>query len=308
MRSRWLWVGLVGLLAGCATKKQGGYPISNPPPERTRPPDWVHSRLVSDDRICGLGIAGRGIVWNSPLVRDFAKENAARNLAGMLRTLVTTAMIDRSKYNSTSIRWEDSLEVDDALVDQIEAKADHQLWFDVRGEGPFRTKFATYHLACIDAEDSGLDIDPRTASRWSIGRQYSVDEVPDWVKKAHVSNGAVHCALGSHGQMLNLEKMYEPLTNSVRAQLVPDTRTWVLAKYNEQTVCRGRSEAECRVVIDSVVQATNEGLSKGVSLTAMWLDARGLHGEKNTAYGWGCIFDTAIIRRVNQRLKELNVN
>ncbi|MEM7678097.1 MAG: hypothetical protein AAF449_19060, partial [Myxococcota bacterium] len=49
------------------------------------------------------------------------------------------------------------------------------------------------------------------------------------------------------------------------------------------------------------------GISRGVLLTAVWLDRRGLgpFRQRETAYGWGCVFDKLVLDRVRQRLQQL---
>ncbi len=276
-------------------------------PARTPPPSCVHGALVTSRRVCGLGIAGPAFYWKDEKMRELAKRRAARNLAGMMQTIVNSAMQMQESTRRSSIRWEQFLEVDDSQIDRIQENAEHELWYDVRGEGPFRDPKRTYDCACMSAAELGIRVDTRQAEQHAIARQYSVDEVPEWLANPKTHNNSLFCAVGSHERMYHPEEMYEPLADSVRIQLMGETRTWILSQLSEETLCRGGSEAQCRTVVDSVVEAANEGVSRGVLLTAVWLDTNGIgpRKTKRTAYGWGCVFDKPVLERARERLASL---
>ena len=316
-RLRWVMVAVVATSAaiGCGSKqKNRGPQVIRAPkrnlPPRTPPPQCVHGALVTSNRVCGLGIAGRAMFWDDEKMRGLAQRRAARNLAGMIRTMVTSAMQIQQNIAGSSIRWERYLEIDEDLIDQIEQAAEHEIWFDVKGEGPFRDPERTYDCACMTAAEAGIRIDPRQAREHSTAKVYSIEEVPKWLKRPELHNRSLHCAIGAHENMYHPEEMYEPLTESVRIQLMSETRTWILSEFSQETLCGARSESECQSVIDSVVEAANEGVSRGVVLTAVWLDTRGLGPKKTpkTAYGWGCVFDRVVLDRARDRINALQLN
>ena len=300
------------LLAGCGggQRKRPTPPRKSYLPPRTPPPSCVHGALVTPQRVCGLGIAGRAMIWNDEKMRGLAKRRAARNLAGMLRTIVNSAMQIHQNDRNSAIRWEKYLEVDESLIDEIEESADHEIWFDVKGEGPFRDPERTYDCACMSAAQAGIRIDVTQAEQHAIARQYTIDEVPKWLADPQMHNRALYCAVGYHDRMYHPEEMYEPLTDSVRIQLMGETRSWILSEFSQETLCGGSAGAECQSVIDSVVEAANEGVSRGVLLTAVWLDTKGLgpRRTRKTAYGWGCVFDRIVLDRARARLSALRAS
>ena len=242
-------------------------------------------------------------------MRGLARRRAARNLAGMIRTIVSSAMQIHQTDEDTAIRWERYLEIDEALVDQIEQSADHELWFDVRGEGPFQDPERTYNCACLTAAEAGIRIDTSQATQHAIARQYPVNEVPEWLSNPDLHNDSLHCAVGFHGNMYHPEEMYEPLTESVRVQLMGATRSWILSEFSEQSICGGLAGTDCEIAIDSVVEAANEGVSRGVVLTAVWLDKMGIGpaNSQKTAYGWGCVFDRVVLEKARRRIASLQL-
>ena len=312
MSQRLLWLVLSVFILVATSSCGGGQrrvekPTDPNKPSRTPPPSCVHGALVTPQRVCGLGIAGPALYWKDEKMLDLAKRRASRNLAGMLRTIVNSAMQMQETTRSSSIRWERYLEVDESLIDRIEANAEHELWYDLKGEGPFRDPKRTYDCACMSAAEAGIVVDPRQSEQHAIARQYSVDEVPVWLNDPTRHNRSLFCAVGSHDRMYHPEEMYEPLADSVRVQLMGETRTWVVSEFTQETLCGGRSANECTSIIDSVVEAANEGVSRGVLLTAVWLDTKGLgpRKTKKTAYGWGCVFDRPVLERARTRLDAL---
>lgn len=243
-------------------------------------------------------------------MRAFARRNAARNLAGMLRALVTSAVVLRQDDRSVWSREERYLEIDEALVDSIEASAETELWFDVLGEGPFRAKERTYACACMTSRKAGIRIDPVQVEKHAFARQYSVDEVPRWLTDPEIQNRALRCAIGVQERMFFPEDMLGPLTDRVREHLVGRTRSWVLSELDDRTVCAGQSRSGCASTIESLLEAANEGISRGVALTAVWLDVRGIgpSRKKDTAYGWGCVFDALVLEAARKRLEEIRAH
>ena len=308
MLRRFAWLVLVALVA-CGGSKRGPAEIVSSGkrklPPRTPPPSCVHGALVTKDRVCGLGIAGKGFYWNDEGVRNLAKQRAARNLAGMLRTIVSsTVRIEADNFSGTSVRWNRYLEVDDALVESIEKSAKHEIWFDVKGEGPFKDPERTYDCACMSAAKAGIVVDTSQAAQHAIARQYPVNEVPEWINNPKLTNRDVHCAVAFQQSMYHPEEMYEPLAENIRTQLMGQTRSWVLSEFSQELQCREGSSQRCKTVVDELVEAVNEGISRGVVLTAVWLDAkgRGPQRSKQTAYGWGCVFDRAALEKARERL------
>ena len=300
---------------GCA-KQTGGYepppvvlvegPSSNPLPEPTPPPSCIRE-LVDTHHVCGLGVAGRAFRWNDKRMRDLARGRAARNLAGMLRAVVTSALIVEQDEDKLWTRQEQYLEIDESLIERIEKNAEFEIWFDVTGEGPFREAERTYACACMTTAEAGIEIDSDQAANYAFGRQYSVDEVPDWLTNIRVQNRALRCAIGYQDRMYHPEEMLKPLSDSVRAQLMRTTRSWVLSELDEHSLCRGRGTAECRTEVESVVEAANEGVSRGVALTSIWFDPVGLGPvkKKSSAYGWGCVFDASVLTAARDRLEQI---
>lgn len=264
--------------------------------------------MVSAQRVCGLGVAGRAFRWDDEKMRDLARHRAARNLAGMLRTLVSSAMVVRQSEDSLWTKKERYLEIDEDLVASIESASDVEIWFDVDGEGPFREAERTYACACMSAAKAGITIDAAQAKSHAFARQYPVDEVPRWLSDPEKQNRALRCAVGYHPRMFHAEEMLGPLTDSVREQLLGRTETWILSELDDREICRGYTEQVCRARIDSVMQAATEGVSRGVALTGVWLDRLGIgpNRKKMSAYGWGCVFDAAVLKAARQRLEELN--
>ncbi|MEO1228629.1 MAG: hypothetical protein AAFZ18_06975 [Myxococcota bacterium] len=278
-----------------------------PLPERTPPPACVAGRLVTPDRVCGLGVAGRAYRWNDPKMRELARHRAARSLAGMLRSVVSSALIIGQSETNYWSKQERYLEIDESLVDRIEGEAEVEHWFDVEGEGPFRAPQRTYACACLDTPAAGIRIDPAQVTRSDWTRQYAVDEVPSWIRDPSLLNRNLHCAVGYHPRTFHPEEMLEPLTDSVRVQLMKTAETWVLSEFSEETLCKDRSLSACRSRVASLVEAANEGVSRGVALTAVWLDPDGLGPEKKkrSSYGWGCVFDQTVLDAARRRLREL---
>ncbi len=263
-------------------------------PRPSPPPSCVKGELVTPARVCGLGIAGRAYRWNDERMRANAKERAAENLAGMIRTIVVSAMENEQTDEATTIRYEHYLEINDALVDEINNAADHEIWFDVAGKGPFRVPQLTYACACVDTSKVRIKIDTRQAAQHAIAHQSTVDEVPAWITQPLANEGALRCAVGSQGNMFFTQDMYQPLTDSVRANLVGATKSTVVAESVQNAICAGD---DCQTRIRKSVGAVNKGVSRGVVLTGMWLDAKGIKGEPNTAYALGCVFDRALLDR-----------
>lgn len=282
-------------------------PNPNPPPRPTPAPECVSGALVTPQRVCGLGVAGRGYRWNDPRIRGLAERRAAENLAGMLRSVVTSALVlaqDEGGYWSQEERY---LEIDEALVDQVAAAAKTELWFDTLGEGPFRAAERTYACACMSAAAAGIRVDGGQVAEQAWTRQYAVDEVPSWIEDRAAFNRSLRCAVGFQPRMYHPEEMLGPLTDSVRSQLMRATRTWVLSRFDDRTVCGGRDPTTCRARVDSMVEAANEGVSRGVALSAVWYDPLGLGPDATqmSAYGWGCVFDAVVLEAARKRLQEL---
>lgn len=309
-----------GLVAGCSGSQssrpvelapvvlvQG--PSSHPLPDPTPPPSCVQGALVDAQRVCGLGVAGRAFYWDDENMRDLARRRAAENLAGMLRSVVSSALVLEQNQDSYWSRQEVYLEIDPNLVDRIQNSADIDIWFDVLGEGPFSEPQRTYACACMSTVEAGMRIDAEQARRHALARQYSVDEVPRWLKDTSVQNESLRCAAGYHPTMFHAEEMLGPLTEKVRAQLMKNSKTWVLTQLDERTICEGTSTAssECHSRVESVLEAANEGVSRGVALTALWFDPNGIgpNRQRKSAYGWGCVFDALVLQAARQRLEEI---
>lgn len=280
-------------------------PSSNPLPDPTPAPSCVNGALVSRAQVCGLGVAGPAYHWNDAKMREDVRRRAAENLAGMLRSVVTTALVaEKREDDSGWSREERYLEIDDALVDRVASESESEVWFDVLGDGPFRKKHFTYACACMDARAAGLEVDVEQARAHAFERQYAADEVPPWVDDYDMHNGALRCALGYQDAMFFRDDYHAQLTESVRVQLVGKTRSWVMDGLDDQSVCK---KGECTQYIDSLLAAANEGISRGVALTAVWFDKDGMgpNQRRASAYGWGCVFDRTALDAARQRLREL---
>ena len=242
-------------------------------------------------------------------MRRLARRRAARNLAGMLRSVVNSALVFRQGEDGYWSREERYVEIDEALIDRIEGAATVELWFDRVGEGPFRAPERTYACACMPAVEAGIRIDPTQVARHGLSRQYAVDEVPPWLIHPEVQNDALQCAIGYHPRMYHPEEMLSPLTDSVRQQLVGRTRSWVLSEFDDRTVCAGSAPEDCALRLESLVEAANEGVSRGVALSAVWLDTLGLgpNAKKMSAYGWGCVYDAFVLEAARKRLEDLRL-
>ncbi len=282
-------------------------PAANPLPEPTAPPDCALGALVTTARVCGLGVAGRAYRWNDPKMQALARRRAAENLAGMLRAVVTSALIVEQTEDTLWTREERYLEIDETLVDEIEGSADIDVWFDVLGVGPFREAERTYACACLSTMDAGIKIDPLQVEKHGFVKQYAVEEVPSWLLDAERQNTSLRCAVGFHSRMYHPEEILEPLVDSVRVQLMQTTRSWILSQFDDQAICAHESKHGCRMLLASLIEAANEGLSRGVALTSVWFDPLGLgpSEEKMSAYGWGCVYDAVLLRAARTRLEEL---
>lgn len=276
-------------------------------PDPTPAPECVQGALISLERVCGLGVAGRAFHWDDPSMRALAARRASRNLAGLMRAVVTTAQVLHETESSRFGQVEQYVEIDDSLVDAIQAAADVQWWFDVDGTGPFRSPHRTYACACLTAREANIRIDPDQAFVHAAARQYAVNEVPEWLREVGLQNDSLRCAVGFQERMFHPEEMLGPLTDQVRAQLTRQTRSYVLSEFSDETRCRTEDSA-CNSRITDLVKAANEGISRGVALTSVWFDSTGIGPREKpmSAYGWGCVFDGAGLeaaRRHRQRMK-----
>ncbi len=315
-----VWIGLAfSGFAGLGCGSSGGYkrapsvrlkpgPSQNPEPAPTPPPSCVLGALVDETKVCGIGVASPAYHWNDPSMLALVQRRAAGNLAGMMRTVVNSAMIlhqDERGYWSRSERY---LEIDDALIDRVDRAADHEVWYDVLGTGPLRQRRFTYACACMSTAEAGIRIDGERARRFAYTRQYSAQEVPPWVVDAHLHNEAQHCAVGYHERMFFIDAMVAQLTDSVREQLVGETQTWILDEFSDRLVCA--TEDVCASDVKSLIEAANEGVSRGVALTALWFDTRGIgpNRKKDSVYGWGCVHDRDVLAAAERRLLELRAS
>lgn len=310
------WVSICTLELNCSSSPELLPPvvmvpktISNPLPDPSYPPSCVHGKLVDSQHICGLGVVGRSYVWNDPRMRAQVEYQAARSLAGMLRAVVTTALVVEETQDTFWTREERYLEIDDALVEQIRSSAEIEVWFDVLGEGPFKQAYRTYACACLRTQDVGIEIDEQQVARHGLAKQYAIDEVPLWVTDVELQNTSLRCVLGYQPRMFHPEDMLEPLTDSVRAQLMQTTKTWIRSQFGDQVICPkdDLNSRPCRIRLKSLVEAANEGISRGVALTSVWFDPEGLGPvqTKMSAYGWGCVYDASILRAAREHLQQL---
>jgi hypothetical protein len=246
--------------------------------------------------------------WDDPDMRARARRRAATSLAGMMRALVSSALVVGETRASFWSRQESYVEIDEDLVRSIERAADHEVWFDVLGEGPVRRERLTYACACLDAAEAHIRVDVAQAEAHAFARQHPAEEVPRWVEDPQLQNEALACAVGFYPRMFNTEDMVGELTNRVREHLVTErTQSWVRSEFDARGVCAGRSERACRTAVESLVEAANEGVARGVALTAIWFDTLGIGPaeQKMSAYGWGCVFDRAVLDAIRRRLDEL---
>lgn len=224
----------------------------------------------------------------------------------MLRSVVTSAMVVEQTLERTWTHTELYVEIDDELVDALAERAEAEVWFDVDGRGPFGVPERTYACACVDAASVGLRIDAEQASRHALARQYSVNEVPEWVAHPKLQNAALRCAVGYVEPAFFPEDLHRPLTESVIGELAAYSRSWILSQFEDRTLCRP-NEPACRQEIESLLQAANEGVSRGVALTAVWFDREGIGParRRGSAYGWGCVFEAEALARARAGLMSL---
>src|SRR5689334_8677807 len=95
-------VGLLVVVLGCGGSKKHSAGPEVAPGEP--PPDWVVQVELSEDKLCGSGVAGAGFDEFSPYPKQLSQERAVRNLAGILGTNVQEAIFDTvNTWNGQSV-------------------------------------------------------------------------------------------------------------------------------------------------------------------------------------------------------------
>lgn len=249
-------------------------------------------RASSNDKLCGLGVAGAAYSEHSPYPKLMSRERAVRNLAGILGTRVQEAIIDRDTTRGASVEFARVLHVDEELVQQVDGLAEAEYWIDWDGTGPYTTKGFTYALACIDAAEaaSALKIDADVLAERDEDDQ-DAGERPRWLDWSGTHEDGRVCAVGFSLPTFHPEKTFERVVEDVRGQLAQVVETLVSSYYEELATTRSH-------LYEMMTVASTEALAKGVIVTHFWFDANGVgpNGKPRTTYGWGCIYPVDVVR------------
>lgn len=291
-------------LAGCAGATQQTARARTATPAAAAPA-WIREEEISGDMLCGLGIAGAGFDAESPYPKQLSQSRAINNLAGILGTQVQEAIIDQQ---STSMRGVDVqlarvLHVDDELLAKVESIATTEYWLDLAGEGPFTQKNFTYAHACISAKDAQgmFKLDPQMLKNQLKTGKSAPDHVPSWVASVGKQPGGRVCAVGFSLPAFFADKTFDTVVDDVRGQLAQVIQTLVGSYYEE--VSNGHGD-----VAQEMTVASTDALAKGVIVTHYWhdRDGRGPNKQKETTYGWGCVYPVDVVRTaLNAAAKKL---
>jgi hypothetical protein len=255
----------------------------------------THSRLTNE-RLCGVGVAGAGFDDYSPHPKRLSRERAIRNLAGILGTSVLEAIVDRVSDDSQSIETARGMRLDQELVEKIDAIAETEYWIDHDAIGPFAQQNFTYANACVDAKQvaTTLKLDAAKLARSAAKVRPAVrpDQVPAWINRDGKQRGGRLCAVGFSLPTFFADNTFEAVVEDIRGQLAEVIETLV-SQYTEE-VTTNRSQT-----VQMMTVATTQAISKGVVVTDFWFDrdGRGPSQKARSTYGWGCVYPVDILQQ-----------
>jgi hypothetical protein len=276
------------LLFACAKKPSPTPKVVGTP---TPVPEWIKSWTYSADKICGIGMAGPGFP-GSPYPEEQARNRAITNLAGSIETAVQEAIIATQKESGSRVTMRRHFEIDQALLDDVNARAKLDYWVDAHGEGPFAGPGFTYSRACLDAATGLTDpaLDKLVERALATGQQGAMKEVPAWLNYQGTQPGGRLCAVGFSQPAFYAEQTFGNVVENVRGQLAQIITTLV-SEYQH--------DAQGSVQLNEIMTvASSKGVAEGVVVTHYWFDA---HGEgpmsqKEATYGWGCVYPNRILQ------------
>jgi len=292
---------LLAGLGGCAKNKSG------PPAEAGAvatgsAPAWVLRAQITNEEICGLGVAGAGYDANSPYPKEMASERGIRNLAGMLETNVDEAIIDSQTSSGQDIEVERALRIDEDLIEKVKGLAKVDFWLDTKGDGPFAQKNFTYANCCVKTADvaTTLKLDSaKLAKSASKKRESNPDKVPRWINDHGRKPDGRLCSVGFSAPMFFADKTFEAVVEDVRGQLALVLETLV-SQYSEELTNNRNAAYETMTV------ASTQAIAKGVIVTSFWFDNGGIgpFKQKHTTYGRGCVYPMDVIKSSIKALEQ----
>jgi hypothetical protein len=297
----------------CLVSCSGGgarVPAPDPIPS-TPPPAWLAGDGVDGDQVCAVGIAGRTHEMAREKAKEFSRERAVRNLAGVFETIVEDSEIDEATVNRTDIEFARAVTVDEELVARVDEAAEVEFWIDGGGLGPFEERGFTYARACVPASFLPGE-SPKKVAEAARAASLTAESPPPWLEWVGSQKGARLCAVGFSLPALHPEATFENVVEEIRAQLTGRSKSLVMSLSEEFSVCKNDSE-ECEQVLKIVTAATNEAVSKGVLVNHFWYDRRGVGPNKRqrSTYGWGCTHPVgalaAAVAKVKEELPEIEL-
>jgi uncharacterized protein YbjQ (UPF0145 family) len=298
---RWLVLGLALLVVSGSCGGKGRTPPKVAEPATGSLPAWVTHVELSNDKICGVGIAGAGFDEFSPYPKQLAQERAIRNVAGIFGTSVEEAIIDRQTNNTVGVEMARTLQIDDDLIEKIGELAEMEYWLDKGGDGPFAQKNFMYGHACVEAAKaaSSLKIDPKVLAKQHKSNAVCPTEVPRWINRFGRRKDGRLCAVGFSMPMFHPDKSFDSVVEDVREQLATVIETLV-SSYSEELATSRDTAVEMMTV------ATTQALAKGVVVTDYWYDrdGRGPHKQERSTYGWGCVYPMDILKQSVQAIEK----
>ena len=297
-------VGMLALavvtLSACPSSRSGPEPQAGPPPAGA-PPIWVTHATFAAGKICGLGVAGAGFDEYSPHPKRLSRERAVRNLAGILGTSVLEAIVDHTVNDTQNIELARAVQIDDAILQKIDALAETEYWIDREALGPFAQTNFTYANACVDADKiaSSLKVDPARLGKNGKVRTVTPDRVPRWIKSKGKQSGGRLCAIGFSLPMFFADNTFEGVVEDIRGQLAQVVETLV-SQYSED-ITTNRSQT-----IELMTVASTQAIAKGVVVTDFWYDrdGRGPEQRPRSTYGWGCVYPVEILTQSVQAVEK----
>ena len=276
-------------------------------------PDWVWGGEISSTRICGIGVAGAAYDRNSPYPGIFATERSVHNLAGALQTNIKEAIINREKARSNtktttsvlSVTHARYMHIDDEVIKRVSDNATTDFWLDEEGAGPFASKGFTYAQSCLKTREVAgiLEVDAEILATIPPPTRVHPKEAPGWITKIG-RQGDQLCAVGYSLPTFYTEKMFVGVVEDVRQQLSTVLQTLVSSYMRDHI--QEKSGRTTRQLIQLMLAATTEAVSKGALVTHYWYDRDGIgpFGTKRTTYGWGCVYPIDVLRSTAEAVEE----
>lgn len=286
-------------VAGCPGGGSAPKPVAGPPAVGPAPA-WVVHVDTRSTKLCGVGVAGAGFDDFSPYPKQFSRERAVKNLAGVLGTNVLEAIVDRNTTSGQAVEMERGLQVDEELIAKIDALAEVEYWLDKDGVGPFAQKRFTYANACVELTKAAntFKVDPKKMAN-KKPRSSNPNEVPRWINRTGKQKGNRLCAVGFSEPMFFADNTFEAVIEDIRGQLSDAIETLV-SQYSEELTTNRAQFVEVMTV------ATTQAISKGAVVTDFWFDrdGRGPNKHRLTTYGWGCVYPVEVMERTAEAVQQ----